>query len=128
VSIAGNRNGNTTRKPGTGFVRTYVDEAVVKEEADERGGDVGVRVVKPAHRGRHDLLGVRARLVVEPEHQPARPRLREGEGEGGRVVAAVLVVFKREHGGGPGGVGTGIAVAQDDGDGKQAKRSPRERS
>ena len=28
----------------------------------------------------------------------------------------------------PGGVGTGIAVAQDDGDGKQAKRSPRERS
>lgn len=52
------------------FVSTYVDEAVVEEEADERGGDVGVRVVERPHRGRDDLLGVWARLVVEPEDQP----------------------------------------------------------
>ena len=48
---------------------TYVDETVVEEEADERGGDVGVRVVELPHRGRDDLLGVRALVVVEPEDQ-----------------------------------------------------------
>jgi hypothetical protein len=107
-----------------------VDEAVVEEEADERGGDVGVRVVEPAHRGRHDLLGVRARLVVEPEHQPARLRLREGEGEGGRVVlaAVLLVVVEREHSDGPSGIGTEIDGVQEDRDGKDAESSPRQRS
>jgi hypothetical protein len=81
---------------------TYVDEAVVEEVADERGGDVWVRVVQPPHGGRDDLLGVWAGLVVEPERQIVRSRVGEGEGEGRRiVVAVVLVIVERDRGGPP---------------------------
>jgi hypothetical protein len=102
---------------------TYVDEAVVEEEADKRGGDVGVRVVQPPHGGRNDLLGVRAGLVVEPERQIAHPRIGEGEGEGRRIV--VLVIVERDRGGGSAGIRKMEAGgAQDHRSGKQADRSP----
>lgn len=105
----------------------YVDEAVVEEEADERGGDVGVGEVELPHGGRHDPLGVGATLVVEPVHQPARLRLRE-EGEGRRAVtasAAVLLVVEQERVRRPSGHRTDVGRAQDQRDGRKAQASRR---
>ena len=64
-------------------VAAYLDEAVVKMEAEEGGGHAGVLGVRLADDGRHDLLRLRARVVVEVGLQLllASPRKCEGGGE-----------------------------------------------
>jgi hypothetical protein len=55
-----------------------LDEAVVEVEAEEGGGHARVLVVRLPHAGRHDLLRLRARVVVEVRVQLTR---RHGEEE-----------------------------------------------
>jgi hypothetical protein len=67
-------------KPRYGPAGTYLDEAVVEVEAEEGGGHAGVLVVRLPHDGRHDVLRVRARLVVEVRVQLLPPLRRAGAG------------------------------------------------
>jgi hypothetical protein len=60
---------------------TYLDEAVVEVEAEEGGSHARFTVVRLADDGRHDLLRLRARVVVEVGVQLTAPRKSRGDGE-----------------------------------------------
>jgi hypothetical protein len=56
------------------YVRTYLDEAVVEEHADEAGADAGVAVEGGGDDALDDGLGVRALVVVVADLEAAGGR------------------------------------------------------